>query len=111
MGLGSVEIRAALDPACPAGAVSATPRSLGPVPFPKFLKALNRTPPARPGDTYEPTCRGLGVSRAGEPAKTGLLPRLGDLNPLPPKERTEIVRQVYRLERQVTTGNMIDIAW
>lgn len=47
----------------------------------------------------------------GEPTKIGLLPRLGDPNPLRPRVRTEIVRQVYRLERQVTTGNMIDIAW
>lgn len=89
------------------------PRSLGPPPFPQFLKALNRTPPARPADVYEPSCRDCQPDckdRPG-PAKSGLLPRLSDLNPLPPEERTQIVRQVYRLERQVTTGNMIDIAW
>lgn len=113
MGYGSGEIRSALELTCPAGAVSAAPRSLGPPPFPQFLKALNRTPPPRASDTYKPACRPCEPERAcaAEPTKTGLMPRLGDLNPLPPKERTEIVRQVYRLERRVTTGNMIDIAW
>lgn len=41
----------------------------------------------------------------------GLLSRLADLNPLPPKVRQEVVQRVYRLERRVTTGNMIDIVF
>ncbi|MCL4222001.1 MAG: hypothetical protein KJZ65_11610 [Phycisphaerales bacterium] len=90
-----------------------TERPLGPQPFPRFLKALNRTPPTRVGDWYEPVCQPRGRERACpiEVANTGLLPRLGEPNPLPPAMRTQIVQQVYRLERRVTTGNMIDIAW
>ncbi|GAB4383351.1 MAG: hypothetical protein Kow0022_02950 [Phycisphaerales bacterium] len=41
----------------------------------------------------------------------GLLSRLADLNPLPPKVRLEVVQRVYRLERRVTTGNIIDIVF
>lgn len=110
---GPAELRTVLELSCPAGAVSQAPGPLGSKRFPQFLRSLNRMPPARAGDTFQPACAPCASDRArwSEPTKIGLLPRLGEMNPLPPKDRTEIVRQVYRLERQVTTGNMIDIAW
>lgn len=75
--------------------------------FPAFLRSLNRTQPSRPADQFEPSGAPATPAQAGRPVP--LLLKLTDLNPLPAKVRPEIVHRVYRLERKVATGNMIDI--
>jgi len=77
--------------------------------FAEFLRARNRALRAGGFDRFEPARLRGADSEPDLPRRLPLLVRLSDLNPLAPKPRTEIVHRIYRLEREIATGSIIDV--